>query len=120
MDEMLTLGVYPPLVNARTQESWLPIPNPIVVLATYGTCQLLHSPSNTHVQSSLPIYKAGGAGTWMWLVLPLFLYLMERLYRFYMSQARPLRVVKVVKHHDATPVIQVNLTKVPTVVRQQF
>lgn len=57
---------------------------------------------------------AGGPQTFEWLVGPLAVYVCERLYRLYMSQFRPLKIVKVVKHHDKSPVIEVRMQKIPT------
>lgn len=56
----------------------------------------------------------GGPATWQWLVGPLGLYILERLYRFYNTITRRLRVLKVVKHQDAVPVMEVQFEKIPT------
>lgn len=60
----------------------------------------------------------GGPGSYMWLAGPLGLYLSERLYRLFMSITRPLRIVRVVKHKDSIPVMEINFTKIPTVAGQ--
>jgi len=57
---------------------------------------------------------AGGPATWTWVIGPLLLYLGERFYRFYMSQRRKLQVLKIVKHNDKVPVMEVQITKVKT------
>eukprot|EP00039_Didymoeca_costata_P032775 m.39336 g.39336 ORF g.39336 m.39336 type:complete len:694 (-) comp9538_c0_seq2:554-2635(-) len=56
----------------------------------------------------------GFARTWHWVIGPLALYLFERFYRFYMSQTRKLQVLKIVKHNDSTPVMEVRIQKVKT------
>eukprot|EP00730_Choanoeca_flexa_P005753 TRINITY_DN12014_c0_g1_i5.p1 TRINITY_DN12014_c0_g1~~TRINITY_DN12014_c0_g1_i5.p1 ORF type:complete len:616 (+),score=138.37 TRINITY_DN12014_c0_g1_i5:75-1922(+) len=56
----------------------------------------------------------GGPATWMWVIGPLVLYLLERLYRYYMSKARRLSILKVVKHKDKVPVMEIQFQKVPT------
>lgn len=56
----------------------------------------------------------GGPTTWKWVIGPLVLYLMERFYRFYMSKTRPLQVLKIVKHNDSIPVMEVQISKVKT------
>jgi len=57
---------------------------------------------------------AGGPTTWKWVIGPFILYLAERFYRFYMSQSRPLQVLKIVKHNDNIPVMEVQVAKVKT------
>lgn len=56
----------------------------------------------------------GGPSTWKWVIGPFILYLAERFYRFYMSQTRPLQVLKIVKHNDNIPVMEVQVAKVKT------
>lgn len=58
--------------------------------------------------------EPGFAQSWYWLVGPIVFYTFERLYRSYMCQTRQLVVVKVVKHQDATPVMEINLSKIAT------
>jgi hypothetical protein len=60
------------------------------------------------------IIVKGGPATWTWVIGPLLLYLGERFYRFYMSQTRQLQVLKIVKHNDTVPVMEVQITKVKT------
>lgn len=62
----------------------------------------------------------GFARTWHWVIGPLALYLFERFYRFYMSQTRKLQVLKIVKHNDSTPVMEVRIQKVKTKAGQVF
>ena len=42
-----------------------------------------------------PEFTKGGPATWLWIVGPLVLYLLERLYRYYMSKTRRLTILKV-------------------------
>lgn len=44
---------------------------------------------------TLPEFQKGGPATWVWVIGPLILYLLERLYRYYMSKARRLSILKV-------------------------
>eukprot|EP00051_Salpingoeca_urceolata_P032663 m.16775 g.16775 ORF g.16775 m.16775 type:complete len:672 (+) comp5330_c0_seq1:154-2169(+) len=68
--------------------------------------------------TGVPAYKAGMAGSWMWLVAPLVLYFLERMYRLIMSYKRRLKILKVVKHHDKIPVIEIQMERVPTLAGQ--
>jgi len=60
------------------------------------------------------LLQKGGPMTWMFIVGPLALYLAERFYRFIMSYTRRLQILKVVKHQDSVPVMEVQFRKVPT------
>lgn len=73
-------------------------------------CPCITSTSE-HIQE---IIVNGGPSTWKWVIGPLVLYLFERFYRFYMSQRRPLQVLKIVKHNDSVPVMEVQISKVKT------
>ena len=66
---------------------------------------------------TLPEYQRGGPKTWRWVIFPLLLYLCERLYRYYMSVTRKLKVLKVVKKMDRVPVVEIQFDKIPTMVR---
>ena len=56
----------------------------------------------------------GGPKTWQWIILPLSMYLCERLFRFYRSKARRLKVKKIIRHNDNIPVMEVQIEKVLT------
>jgi len=56
----------------------------------------------------------GGAKTWMWIILPLTMYLCERIFRFWRSQTRKLKVKAIIKHNDKIPVMEVQIEKVKT------
>jgi len=61
-----------------------------------------------------PVMARGGPKTWQWVIGPLMLYLLERIYRFYMSKTRKMQVERVIRHNDKVPVMEVQITKVPT------
>lgn len=61
---------------------------------------------------------AGGPKTYQWIIGPLVLYLLERLYRYYKSITRKLQVLKIVRHNDQIPVMEVQMTKVKTLAGQ--
>eukprot|EP00043_Microstomoeca_roanoka_P000772 m.29029 g.29029 ORF g.29029 m.29029 type:complete len:608 (-) comp10495_c2_seq2:133-1956(-) len=57
--------------------------------------------------------ESGSPATWMWVIGPLALYIFERIYRFMKSQ-RQLSILKVIKHKDSVPVMEIQFQKVPT------
>jgi len=61
-----------------------------------------------------PVMARGGPKTWQWVIGPLSLYLLERIYRFYKSKTRTMQVERVIFHNDKVPVMEVQITKVPT------
>lgn len=46
------------------------------------------------------VTEKGGPATWMWIIGPLALYILERLYRFYKSMTRRLQISKVRQHGE--------------------
>ena len=62
----------------------------------------------------MPVIVKGGVNSWKWIIGPCCLYLLERLYRFYMSFKRPLLILKIVKLPDSQPVMEVQFKKVKT------
>eukprot|EP00055_Hartaetosiga_balthica_P009043 m.35122 g.35122 ORF g.35122 m.35122 type:complete len:604 (-) comp6585_c0_seq2:87-1898(-) len=56
----------------------------------------------------------GHPTSWHWVIGPLCLYILERFYRFFKSQTRQLQVLKVIKHKDSTPVMEIRLKRIPT------
>jgi hypothetical protein len=56
----------------------------------------------------------GGPKTYQWVIGPLLLYIAERIYRLYKSKTRVMKVLRVIRHNDAVPVMEVQITKVPT------
>lgn len=62
----------------------------------------------------LPEFQSGSAASWMFVVGPLSLYLLERLYRLYTSQFRRLKILKIIKHQDVVPVMEVQFQKIST------
>lgn len=66
------------------------------------------------LRCSQAITPNGGPATWYWVILPFFIYLCERLFRLYKSQCRKLKVLKIIRHNDSTPVMEVQIQKVKT------
>ena len=62
----------------------------------------------------MPIIVDGSATSWKFVLGPMILYLIERLYRLYMSQTRQLKVLTVIKLPDSQPVLEVRFQKVKT------
>lgn len=60
------------------------------------------------------IIVKGGPATWTWVIGPLLLYLGERFYRYYKSKTRQLQVLKIVRHNDEIPVMEVQISKIKT------
>jgi NADPH oxidase len=68
----------------------------LVFLLFFGSpCSPVCLQCTTGCVATSPTFKGGQAGSWMWVVGPLSLYLLERLYRLYMSQFRQLKILKV-------------------------
>ncbi|EGD77056.1 NADPH oxidase 1 [Salpingoeca rosetta] len=65
-------------------------------------------------EDELEELQKGYPATWMWVIGPLVLYVLERIYRYYMCQTRRLSILKVVKHKDSVPVMEIQFQKVPT------